>query len=88
MTESLRGPVNATAPEPATNAEFTRVLGEVLRRPTVFPVPAVALRLLFGEMADDLLLASTRVIPECLQASEYHFRHPGLRQALRHVLGR
>ena len=88
MIESLRGPLNATAPQPVTNAEFTRVLGEVLRRPAVFPVPAAALRLGFGEMAGDLLLASTRVLPEALRDSGYPFRHPGLRQALRHVLGR
>jgi hypothetical protein len=88
MTESLRGPVNATAPEPVSNAEFTRTLGEVLARPTLVPVPAAALRLLFGEMADDLLLASARVLPECLRATGYPFRHPVLRQALRHVLGR
>jgi uncharacterized protein len=88
MTDSLQGPVNAVAPDPATNAEFTHVLGEVLGRPTLFPVPATALRLLFGQMANDLLLASTRVLPERLEATQYPFRHPGLRQALRHVLGR
>jgi uncharacterized protein (TIGR01777 family) len=88
MTESLRGPVNATGPEPVTNAQFTSVLGQVLGRPTWFPVPATALRLLFGELADELLLSSLRVIPERLRASGYPFRFPSLVQALRHVLGR
>ncbi len=88
MTESLRGPVNVTAPEPATNEDFARMLGEVLGRPTLFPVPAVALRLLLGKMADELLLASMRVLPSRLQQSGYPFRHPTLERALRHVLGR
>jgi NAD dependent epimerase/dehydratase family enzyme len=80
--------VNFTAPVPLTNTEFTRVLGQVLRRPTHFPVPAVALRLAVGEMADELLLASVRVMPERLQASGYEFRHWELAAVLRHVLGR
>jgi NAD dependent epimerase/dehydratase family enzyme len=88
MTESLRGPVNATGPEPVTNTQFTSVLGQVLGRPTWFPVPATALRLLFGELADELLLSSLRVIPERLRASGFAFRFPTLVQALRHVLGR
>ena len=88
MTESVRGPVNATGPGPVTNAEFTRALGAVLGRPTLFPIPATALRLLFGELADELLLSSLRVLPERLRASGYPFRHPTLGQALHHVLGR
>jgi len=88
LTDTLRGPVNLTAPAPATNAEFTRTLGRVLRRPTLFPVPPVALRLVAGEMADELLLASARVIPERLRETGYRFRHGGLDAALRHVLGR
>ena len=83
----LRGPVNLTAPVPVTNAEFTRALGRVLGRPTLFPVPAAALRLALGAMADELLLASIRVIPERLRASGYEFRNPDLAGALRHVLG-
>lgn len=85
---ALQGPVNLTAPAPVTNAEFTRVLGEVLGRPTLIPVPAAALRLALGEMADELLLASLRVVPERLTAAGYPFRHPDLAAALRHVLGR
>ena len=61
--DALSGPVNAVAPEPVTNAAYTKALGRVLRRPTIFPMPAFAAKAAFGEMADALLLASTRVIP-------------------------
>ena len=86
-TESLCGPVNVVAPQPVTNAEFTQVLGRVLQRPVALPVPAFALRLLLGEMADALLLASTRVEPAALIAAGYRFRHPELEPALRALLG-
>ncbi len=85
---SLAGPVNAAAPSPVTNAEFTRELARVLRRPAIVPLPAFAARLAFGEMADALLLASQRVMPGRLQASGYAFRFPELEGALRHLLGR
>ena len=85
--ESVRGPVNAVAPGPVSNAEFTRTLARVLRRPTLLPVPAFAARLAFGEMADALLLAGARVLPTRLQASGYRFRFPELEGALRHLLG-
>ena len=85
-TESLRGPVNAVAPQAITNREFTKTLGRVLGRPTVFPLPAFAARLAFGEMADELLLASQRVEPAKLLASGYQFRFPELEAALRHLL--
>jgi uncharacterized protein (TIGR01777 family) len=84
----LAGPVNAVAPNPATNADYTRTLGRVLKRPTIFPVPAFAARLAFGEMADEMLLASTRVRPAALEQTGYRFRFPDLEPALRHVLGR
>ena len=87
-TADLDGPVNMVAPEPATNAEFTRTLGRVLRRPAVLPLPAVGARLAFGEMADALLLASARVEPTRLQESGFAFGYPALEGALRHVLGR
>lgn len=87
-TDVLRGPVNAVAPLPVTNAEFTRVLGHVLRRPTLFPVPAAAARLAFGEMADEMLLGGARVAPARLRDTGYAFRHADLETALRHVLGR
>jgi uncharacterized protein len=85
-TETLAGPINVTAPEPLTNREFTAVLGQVLRRPTVFRVPAAALRLVFGEMADGTLLASSRVLPERLLESGYRFQHTRLESALSSLL--
>jgi uncharacterized protein (TIGR01777 family) len=88
MIESLDGPVNVTAPTPVTNAEFSTTLARVLRRPALFPVPPAALRLVVGEMADELLLASARVIPERLRESGYRFRFTDLEETLRHVLGR
>lgn len=87
-TETLRGPVNAVAPQPVTNREFTKTLGRVLERPTLFPIPAFAARLAFGEMADELLLASQRVEPARLLASGYRFQFPELEGALRHLLGK
>lgn len=86
--DSLRGPANAVVPNPATNREFTQTLGKVLSRPTIFPMPAFAARLAFGEMADELLLASTRVEPARLAASGYGFAYPQLEAALRHLLGK
>jgi hypothetical protein len=85
-TEALWGPVNAVAPHPVTNAEFTRTLGRILGRPTIFPMPGFAARLAFGEMADALLLASQRVQPVKLQSSGFQFRHPELEGALRELL--
>ena len=84
----LRGAVNAVAPEPARNREFTRTLARVLRRPAIIPVPAFALRLLYGQMADELILASARVVPGALFAVGHQFRFPSLEPALRHLLGR
>jgi hypothetical protein len=88
LTETLHGPVNVVAPQPVTNQEFTKTLGTILGRPTVVPLPAFVARLAFGEMADALLLASTRVVPERLLASGYAFRSPALDGALRHLLGK
>ena len=87
-TNSLTGPVNAVAPQPVTNREFTKTLGRVLGRPTIALLPAFAARFLFGEMADELLLASTRVEPAKLLASGYRFRFPELEGALRCLLGK
>ncbi len=86
--ESVSGPVNVGSPNPLTNAEYTKVLGRVLNRPTIFPVPAPAARIVLGEVADELLLASQRMQPARLQETGYAFRHPDLEGALRHVLGR
>ena len=83
---SLQGPVNAVSPNPATNRDFSRALGKALRRPAIFPVPAFAVRLLFGEMADEALLASARVLPKKLQQAGYSFRHPELQPALNQML--
>jgi NAD dependent epimerase/dehydratase family enzyme len=88
LNDSLRGPVNAVAPNPVTNQEFTRTLGRVLRRPSIFPLPAFAARLVMGDMADELLLASARIAPSQLLASGYKFQFPELNEALRHVLGK
>jgi hypothetical protein len=85
-TESVHGPVNTVAPNPVTNLEFTKTLGRVLGRPTIFPMPAFAARLALGEMADELLLASQRLDPAKLIASGYKFRYPELDGALRHLL--
>jgi len=87
-TEALRGPVNAVAPQSITNREFTKTLGRVLGRPTLFPMPAFAARLAFGEMADELLLTSERVEPAKLLASGYQFQFSDLEGALRHLLGK
>ena len=82
----IEGPVNAVAPSPVTNSELTQTLGRVLRRPAVLPLPAFALRLALGEMAETLL-ASARLRPERLLATGYRFRFPELEGALRHALG-
>jgi uncharacterized protein (TIGR01777 family) len=87
FSEKLSGPVHAVAPQPVTNAEYTRTLGRVLKRPTIFPMPAFAARLAFGELADALLLASQRVQPQRLQETGYTFAQPELEGALRHQLG-
>ena len=86
--DRLRGPVNVTAPEPVTNAAFTAGLGRALHRPAVLAVPAPALRLVLGRgLADEVVLASQRVLPAALEASGFAFRHPSLPAALAAVLG-
>ena len=86
--EALRGPVNTVAPQSVTNEEFTKALGHVLGRPTIFAMPAFAARLAFGETADALLLASTRVEPARLKEAGYQFKNPEIEEALRSVLGK
>jgi uncharacterized protein len=88
VTDSLSGPVNVVSPNPITNQEFTNTLGHVLKRPTIFPLPAFMARLLVGEMADDLLLASARVVPRKLDETGYQFRFRELEPAFLHLLGR
>lgn len=86
--ERVRGAFNAVAPAPARNSDLARTLGRVLERPAILPLPAAVLKLVFGEMAQATLLASTRVLPELLQEYRYRHRHGQLEAALRHVLGR
>lgn len=87
-TPTLAGPVNVVAPTPVTNREFGTTLGRVLSRPAFLPMPAFVLKLIFGEMAEEVLLASTRVEPHRLRQSGYEFRFPELEGALRHLLGK
>ena len=84
--DSLHGPVNLVAPNPVTNAIFTSALASVLKRPALFPMPAFVVGLVFGEMGDELFLASQRVEPAKLMASGYRFQHPELRKALEEIL--
>jgi uncharacterized protein (TIGR01777 family) len=86
--DELVGPVNAVAPHPVTNAEFTEVLARVLGRPAFLHVPAIAPRLLLGEVADELLFTSLRARPARLLESGFQFRFPDLESTLRHTLGR
>jgi uncharacterized protein (TIGR01777 family) len=85
-SDGLSGPVNVVAPSPVTNSEFTRTLGRVLHRPTLFPVPAFALKLMLGEMAEALLLASQRVMPRRLLSNGFLFGDPQLEPALQKLL--
>ncbi|HSQ60134.1 MAG TPA: DUF1731 domain-containing protein, partial [Acidobacteriota bacterium] len=80
--DSLAGPVNAVAPEAATCADVARALGRALHRPAILPVPAFAIRLLLGEMADALLLASTKAAPARLARAGFVFEHPTLDAAM------
>ncbi len=82
----VSGPMNAVAPGAVRNQDFTRALGRALHRPAVLPVPAFALRLAFGQMADEAILASTRVVPTLLQAAGFEFKHPMLEPALVELL--
>jgi len=84
----LSGAVNATAPTPVTNREFVKTLGAVLHRPTVFPLPAALVKLMFGEMGEHLLLEGAKVLPDKLEQMGFSFIHPTLEGALRSELGR
>lgn len=86
LFSSLSGAVNIVAPEPVTNLEFTRKLGWLLLRPTFFAIPRVVLSLALGEIADEMLLSSTRAYPEKLVSSAFSFHHPNIDLALRHCL--
>jgi uncharacterized protein (TIGR01777 family) len=86
LNTDLHGAVNVVSPNPVTNIQFTRILAKVLSRPAIFPVPAFAARLAFGQMADELLLSSERVVPAKLQASNYQFRFTELKRCLETLL--
>ncbi len=86
--DDLAGPVNLTAPHPARMADYARTLGRVLNRPAVLSVPESLIRSVAGEVADEMLLKSARVVPQRLQESGYHVGYGQLEDALRHVLGR
>ncbi len=86
QNDSLHGPVNAVGPAPVRNAEFVRALGNVLHRPTIFPLPEWLVKTLLGEMGEELLLTSARVLPAKLQAAGYRFAHPQLLEALQTAL--
>lgn len=84
--ENLRGAVNAVSPNPATNYEFTKTLGEVLYRPTILPLPEFAVSMIFGEMGDALLLASTKALPKRLLDAGFEFKYPDLKPAIEHAV--
>ena len=89
LTANVSGAVNLTAPNPVTNAEFTKVLASVLKRPAIVPVPTFAPKILLGgELADALLFTGQRVIPAALNASGYAFKHTTLESALRSLLSK
>lgn len=85
--ESIHGPINIVSPNPVTNEEFTKTLGHVLNRPTALAMPAFAARLAFGEMADEMLLASQRVLPKRLTQAGFQFQYPTLENAMRKYIG-
>ncbi len=76
------GPINAVAPDSVTNYTFTKTLGKVLHRPTIFPLPGFIVRVVFGEMGEELLLRGTRVVPQRLQELEFKYEYPQLEEAL------
>ena len=86
LTTAMQGPVNGTAPKPATNLEFTQALASAMGRPAIFPVPAFVVKALFGEMSS-VLLGSQRVLPRVAEAAGYRYQYPELRAALKNIVG-
>jgi uncharacterized protein len=86
QTPALRGPVNFSSPNPVTNRQFTKTLAKVLHRPAVLRIPAAMVKLGFGQMAVETILANQNMVPAKLIASGYNFAHPTLEDALRAVL--
>jgi uncharacterized protein len=87
VVETVRGPLNGTAPEPVRNAAFAKALGRALHRPALLPVPAFALRLALGELADEVLLGGQRVLPKKAEETGYQFLYPTLAEALKEIVG-
>jgi len=87
-TDSMVGPVNVSAPNPVTNAQFSHTLGEVLHRPAIATVPEFAVKLMFGEMGEETLLSGQRVVPKSLLDRGFQFEYSALAAALRHELGK
>ena len=85
--ETVRGPVNGTAPEPVRNADFAAALGRALHRPALLRMPALALRLALGRLADEVLLGGQRVLPQQAQETGYQFLYPTLEEALKEIVG-
>lgn len=86
INNNIEGIVNVVSPNPVTNAEYTKALGHVIHRPTIFPIPALGINVLFGEMGNELLLGSQKVLPEVLLNSGYKFQYPDVTSSLEHVL--
>ena len=84
--DGIQGPVNGTAPSPVTNQQFTKALGKVLNRPTIFPMPAAAIKLLMGQMGEELLLAGKKILPKKIQDAGYPFLYEDLEEALADVV--
>lgn len=84
--ESLKGPVNVVSPQSVTNEDFSNILGEVLNRPAKFPVPGIMLKILFGEMAESLLMNGQNAVPKKLLKSGYHFQYSDLKNTLQKIL--
>ncbi|MEO1998573.1 MAG: DUF1731 domain-containing protein, partial [Planctomycetaceae bacterium] len=85
-TDALRGPVNVVGPQSITNREFTKILGRVIGRPTVFPMPRIMGRIVLGKMVDELMIASARVLPQRLAATGFRFKCEDLETGLRAAL--
>jgi uncharacterized protein (TIGR01777 family) len=84
--ESIRGAINGTAPVPVTNKEFSKTLGKVLKRPAIFPMPAFVVKILFGQMGEELLLAGKRVVPDKMVQAGYSFKYADLDSALKDIV--
>ena len=85
-SSKISGPVNLVSPYPVNNEEFTKTLGKVIHRPTIFPVPSFGIRLMFGEMGETLISGGARILPNRLKEYNYQFQYPRLEEALKHCL--